>query len=846
MKVRLSLFILCFVIGFQISAQEPITLKKLYSTPKYYDVLRPVMVDSTNLKGEKYQNKDLLASFISFPTVGAFTEELKPDLSNYFYVSKAQEGARFHLLSFRLSADKYTKTNVRITAPSMFEAYINGVKEITKSTIEDSLSSAKTIKLNFPTPPGTYDILIKYMSLASNKAPEGIKITVESESKDSTINYTFLGSDSKRLIGIRDILEGKRVVSAPISANGNYALLNYTTVKDDGKTFSEKELVNLKTNKRVNLAARSDYKWLPISNKLYYTSAESGVTNLYTLDPETLQDQLIATNIPTGGFAITPDEKSLIFMDKEAGEVKKGDLILLTVPESRQPNNDDRYFLSLYDLVSGVKQRLTYGNKTTSLEDISHDSRYILYSVREYVPTKRPFSFKSLYKLDLKTLSVDTLFSDQAFTGSAQFSPDDKSLLIEASADAFDGIGLDIKSDQIANSYNNLAFIMNLSTKKVEVITRDFAPSIDRSFWNESDGMIYFKVVDKDYERVYKYDPSKRTFKLLPLKEDVVRIISFADKGAMATYWGVGAANSTRAYALDLKNEQSTLIADPSQERLDKISLSKVEDWNFTASDGTTIEGRYYLPANFDATKKYPMIVYYYGGTVPTARTLESPYPAQVYAALGYVVYVVQPSGTIGYGQEFAARHVNGWGKRNAEDIIEGTKQFMKEHDFVNSEKVGCIGASYGGYMTMYLQTLTDIFAAAVSHAGISSIASYWGEGYWGYTYSSGASANSYPWNNKELYVEQSPLFNADKINTPLLLLHGMVDTNVPIGESIQMYTALKILGKPVEFIQVKGEDHGIRDFKRRIEWNHSIYAWFAKWLQDDPSWWNSIYSVKN
>lgn len=845
MKERLLLFILCLTIGFQLSAQEAITLKKLYSTPRYYDVQRPILVDSVNMKGRQFQNKDLLSSFVSFPAVEAFTEELKPDLSNYFYVSKAQEGARFHLLSFRLSVDKYAKTNVRISAPGMFEAYINGVKETTKSTIEDSLSTAKTIKLNFPTPPGTYDILIKYMSLASNKAPEGIKITVEADTKGSTANYTFIESDSKRLVGIKDIIEGKRVASAPISANGNFVLFNYTTVKDDGKVFAEKELLNLKSNRRVALASKFNYKWMPLSNKLYYTTAQTGATNMYTVDPETLEEQLVASNIPSGGFSVTPDEKSLIFIDKEAGEEVKGDLILLTVPESRQPNNNDRYFLSLYDLASDVKQRLTYGNKTTSLEDISHDSRYILFSVREYTPTKRPFSSRSLYKLDLQTLAIDTLFSNQSFTGSVQFSPDDKSLLIEGSADAFDGIALDIKSDQTANSYNNLAFIMNLSTKKVEAISRDFAPSIDRSFWNKVDGMIYFKVVDKDYERVYKYDPSKRTFKQLALKEDVVRGFSFADKGAVATYWGVGVANSTRAYALDLKNEQSTLVADPSGDRLDKIQFSKIEDWNFTASDGTTIEGRYYLPVDFDATKKYPMIVYYYGGTTPTARTLESSYPAQVYAALGYVVYVVQPSGAIGYGQEFAARHVNGWGKRNAEDIIEGTKQFMKEHDFINPNKVGCVGASYGGYMTMYLQTLTDIFAAAVSHAGISSISSYWGEGYWGYTYSSGASANSYPWNNKDLYVEQSPLFNADKINTPLLLLHGMVDTNVPIGESIQMYTALKILGKPVEFIQVKGEDHGIRDFKRRIEWNHSIYAWFAKWLQDDPTWWNSIYSVK-
>ena len=212
---------------------------------------------------------------------------------------------------------------------------------------------------------------------------------------------------------------------------------------------------------------------------------------------------------------------------------------------------------------------------------------------------------------------------------------------------------------------------------------------------------------------------------------------------------------------------------------------------------------------------------------------------------MGYVVYVTQPSGTIGYGQEFSARHVNAWGIKTADDIITGTKKFCEAHPFVNPKKIGCIGASYGGFMTQYLQTQTDIFAAAVSHAGISSISSYWGEGYWGYGYSAAASANSYPWNNKELYVEQSPLFHADKINTPLLLIHGTVDTNVPIGESIQMFAALKILGKEVEFLQVEGENHGIADFKKRMAWKKSIFAWFAKWLQDDPAWWDSLYPKK-
>ena len=370
-------------------------------------------------------------------------------------------------------------------------------------------------------------------------------------------------------------------------------------------------------------------------------------------------------------------------------------------------------------------------------------------------------------------------------------------------------------------------------------------PSIESSVWNHFDNQIYFRCTDRDYVTVYKYSPTKEAFEKLPLEEDIVQSFQLSKNAPVAIYRGQSTSYANRVHLYNTKKNKSELISDPQAEQMAQLRLAPVTDWNFQTEDGTTIEGRYYLPPNFDENKQYPMIVYYYGGTTPTDRSFEMRYSGHLYAAMGYVVYVIQPSGTIGYGQEFSARHVNAWGIKTADDIITGTKKFCEAHPFVNPKKIGCIGASYGGFMTQYLQTQTDIFAAAVSHAGISSISSYWGEGYWGYGYSAAASANSYPWNNKELYVEQSPLFHADKINTPLLLIHGTVDTNVPIGESIQMFAALKILGKEVSFLQVEGENHGIADFKKRMAWKKSIFAWFAKWLQDDPAWWDSLYPEK-
>ena len=88
-------------------------------------------------------------------------------------------------------------------------------------------------------------------------------------------------------------------------------------------------------------------------------------------------------------------------------------------------------------------------------------------------------------------------------------------------------------------------------------------------------------------------------------------------------------------------------------------------------------------------------------------------------------------------------------------------------------------------------------------------------------------------------------MYNAHKVNTPILFLHGDADTNVPVGESIQMYTALKLLGKETEMVLVKDQNHHILDYNKRIMWQNTIFAWFAKWLQDDPAWWDAMYPPK-
>ena len=491
--------------------------------------------------------------------------------------------------------------------------------------------------------------------------------------------------------------------------------------------------------------------------------------------------------------------------------------------------------------------RLTYGSAGVYLSDISQDAKKLLLCYTRFDPAKMPFERRTIVEMDAYTGKVDTLLADTAFISSAIYSPDATRLLISASPASFNRLGCEVGKDMNPNAFDYRLYLYDIASHRTKPLLPSFKPSVGSYQWSRGDGQIYFVADDASGRGIFSLNPESGAVKSYRIPIECVSGFSMAvGQRKNPDFMAFGQSGERARDMVIGKLDTTTPRVKPFgplsfEKSVGDVAVGSCRDWKFLTSRGDSIDGFFFLPPNFDETKKYPMIVYYYGGCTPSTKCLEYQYPVQVLAGQGYVVYVVNPSGCIGYGQEFAARHVNAWGKRTAEDIIEGTRQFCKEHTFVDASKIGCMGASYGGFMTQYLQTRTDLFAAAVSHAGISNIASYWGGGYWGYTYGECAQYGSFPWNNPSLYVEQSPLFSADKIKTPLLLLHGTVDTNVPTNESQQLYTALKILGKEVEYVQVDGENHVIVDYKKRMAWQQVIFAWFAKHLKNDDAWWKSL-----
>lgn len=813
------------------ASAETIEVKTLkYAGP--YAVAQPWMADSVNIKGGAFDLKQLLDSPLSFTLLNKGKEVSAAQLL-------ADKQDALHLASFCVSNTQRTKATIAVEGLEQYRLFVDGEQVAVNG------DKAETILT-----PSQHTVVIKYLTRKNASSDKkSIKLTVTAA---NGAPLSVGDAAAKRAYNIYDVICAPNYPSVSISPNGKFIVVRKTWVDRKGNNHSISELRNSQTN-RVMATFEESVKWMPSSNKLYFTQKASdssiageekqdGTLQLITINPLTMEREVLASHLPEGWFQFTPDEKKLIYTLTTEGRKKDPQVYDVKEPEDRQPGWRERSNLAKFDLVSGVLQPLTFGYHNVYLSDISADSRYLLIGKSEERLTKRPTTLNSYYRLNLNDMSVETLIEKGEFLNSAQFSPDGKSILVSASPEAFNGIGKNVEEGQTPSMIDTQLYLMTLSDKKVRPLTRDFNPNVQSVNWSKVDGNIYFTAEDKDCVHLFLLNPKSGKFTLLKTPEEYIKSFSLASSAAEMAFSGQSASNADRLYKMNTKALKSQLVDDLSARELKDVELGECKAWNFVNSRGDTLCCRYYLPPHFDAAKKYPMIVNYYGGCSPTSRMFQSRYPHHVYAAMGYVVLVVNPSGATGFGQKFSARHVDTAGEGVAEDIISSTQAFCDEHAFVNRKKIGCIGASYGGFMTQYLQTKTDLFAAAISHAGISDHTSYWGEGYWGYSYSEVSMANEYPWTNKHLFVDQSPLYNADKIHTPLLFVHGTADNNVPVGESIQLYTALKLLGRPTAMVLVDGQDHHIIDYEKRLKWQNTIFAWFAKWLQDDASWWTEMY----
>ena len=685
-----------------IFAQTDTTVVGTYRYAGPFSTPKPYITDAKDAAGKEYEATEAaMATAISADAIkGAATVIQLPSKSDQ---------PQLHLAGFDVTNQGFAKVDVIYEGPGNHQILLDG----------QPLNGTST-KLD----PGTHSFAIKYLTDTTSCDPLKVSLATASDIK--------VGCDGPRFFSLDLNTRGIGCSGASLSPSGKYYSVACYFVRDDGKRDSYIEIRETASGK---LMSRIDKyaEWMPSSDRYQYSEAGADGQRIVCIDAASNEKTILATNIPEGPYVISPTEDFAIFMLETEGPAE-GDVHQILTPDDRQPGWRNRTYLAKLDFATGTLCRLTFGHRNAFLNDICSDGSRIVFATDAYDLSKRPTSTLSLLLMDLKSMSVDTLALNDGFIRGAAFSPDGRKLAVVGSPESFDHVGQNLPEGRIPNMYDLQLFTMDIATKAVKPLTRDFAPSVSSVEWSAFDGKLYLTAEDKDCVNLFRIDPETAKTERLDNKEDNVRSISLSKKTAQLLYTGQSLCSGDRAWLYDCKKGKNTLVADFSAEHLNGVQMGEGGEYEVTSSRGDLINGFYVLPPDFDPAKKYPMLVHYYGGCSPSARYSIGSYSPQYYAAQGYVFYVVNPSGAAGFGQEFASRHVNTAGQGVAEDIIEGVEHFCNDHPFVDTKHIGCFSASYGGFMTQLLLTKSDMFAAGISHAGISDHTSYWGEGYWGYS----------------------------------------------------------------------------------------------------------------
>jgi len=649
---------------------------------------------------------------------------------------------------------------------------------------------------------------------------------------------------TSRKVKIEDLRSFVFVSDPQVSPDGGRAAFVHTAVDYDEDDYVKHIwMLDTATGKHRQFTSGtgkdSNPRWSPDGSRLLFLSSgrePEKKNQLYVIDAEGGEAQLVA-DLETGVMNLqwAPNGRDILFTSR-VWEPEKPETDVVVVKRIWYKLNGVGMFAGkrahLFTVRQGRKpKQLTRSECDVEVAAWSPDGKQIAL-VTNLEEDADMTHVRHLYLMPSKGGEMKRITEASHTIGGLSWSPDGSEIAY---------IGNDFHA---RGATNNDIWVMASDGGAPRNITAGFDRSIGRGVgsdlrfstpspapvWSKDGESIYFLTGDVPTANVYRV--SKETGEVTRLtSERSVDGFSLSSDASVLVYNAMKATHPCEIWVRDAKGERrATSFND---RLLKRLSIVEPEHYTWVNEDGEEIDGWVMKPVGYTEGEKYPTILEIHGG--PLGIYGDGIYQEfQLLTSTGYCVIYTNPRGSGGYGEEYGATLNGRHGTVDYRDVMVFTRDAVKRFGFIDGERLGVTGGSYGGYLTNWINTQTDVFKAAVACRSTCNRLSH--HGYSDLGYKHGESGNvGYPWRDEEKLLSQSPIRYAESVKTPTLFIHSENDLRCTIQQAEEFFVALKELGVDTELVRFPGESHELSRSgkpKHREERFRHILRWFDKYLK--------------
>ena len=650
-----------------------------------------------------------------------------------------------------------------------------------------------------------------------------------------------VGAQTKGLRS-NDLLKLRSVGDVKFSPDGSR--IAYTVINNDGnaRPYSQLWIMTGGDGKSTKLGAGKDSssnpEWSPDGQWIAYDGRLGDQSGLIVARADGSNPKWLSplewTNCPlpsTGkSIAWSPDGKRIAFVTSVPGpetQAATGDPVVITrylyKPDDSEGfsrfNDNRRTHIFVVDVANGQIKQLTNGDHYEHSLDWSPNGDEILFiSNRE--PNEDQFFNYDIFTLKVSDGAIKRLTATESAEYRPRWSPDGKTIAFQATKRGLTDLETTMEDTHV--------WLMNPDGSNRREISGMIDNRQGAAAWMPDGSALCFTVQDRGNVRLYGVPVEGGAPVALVNERGSVGAWSISKEGLIA-YTLASPTDLAELYVKKKASDPGKKITDLNAEVLAGKPLAEVESFSFISNDNKyTLEAFITKPPGMTATSKHPLIVVIHGGPHGQQGPAFN-FKNQVYAARGWATLMVNYRGSTGYGQAFTDAVFGDQNGNEAQDVLYGLSAAMRRYLWIDRDRLGVEGVSYGGQLSDWLITQTNIFKAAIPIAGISNLISYNYMTYYNQYEQMEFGIFPHQGNMMDVLWERSALKHVAKARTPTMLMHGENDNDVPIAEAEQYYVALRDVGVEAIMVRYPREGHGIRESKHVVDSIDRCINWYVK-----------------